>query len=149
MAMKAGQASKSSLFLMEMVIALLFFSICSAICIRVFAAASQDTVCSRNLSSASSLCQSAAEVYKACRGNIEKTAEILDGGYKVGQAKVYYDSDWNITQEQDNAEFVLLIEDDGTEGCVKGARIYAEKCSGHNAGECIFSIKVKTLEDII
>lgn len=147
--MKAGETSKSSLFLMEMVIALLFFSICSAICIRVFAAASKDTVFSRNLNSASSLCQSAAEVFKACRGDIKKAAEILDGGYEMGQAKFYYDSEWKITKEQDNAEFVLLIEDEGTDGCVKASRIYAERCSGHNAGECIFSINVKTVEDII
>lgn len=147
--MKAGEASKSSLFLMEMVIALLFFSICSAICIRVFAVASQDTSYSRNLSRASSLCQSAAEVYKSCRGDITSTADILNGRYEMGQAKIFYDSNWNITDEQDNAEFVLLIEDEGTEGSVRAAHIYAEKCSGHKAGECIFSINVKTLEDVI
>lgn len=146
--MKAGDTSKSSLFLMEMVIALLFFSICSAICIRVFAAAYKDTSYSRNLSSASFLCQSAAEVYKACGGDIKKAAEVLDGIYEMGKAKIYYDRDWNTTREKDNAEFVLFIEDEGTEGYVKASRIYAEKCSGHDDGKCIFSINVKTVEDI-
>jgi len=66
----------------------------------------------------------------------------------MGQAKLYYDSDWNITKELDNAEVVVFIEDHGAEGCVNGTRIYAEKCSGNNAGECIFSINVKTVKDI-
>lgn len=146
--MKTGEASKTSLFLMEMVIALLFFSICSAICIRVFAAASEDTSYSRNLSNASSLCQSAAEVYKAFGGDVEKSAAALNGEYEAGQVKVYYDSCWNATEEQKDAGFVLLIEDEGKEGSVKKAHIHAEKINGHNTGEDIFSLDVKTVEGV-
>ena len=146
--MQSGEASKSSLFLIEMVIALLFFSICSAICIRVFAAALEDTAYSRNLSSATSLCQSASEVYKASSGNIERTAEIINGGYNMGCARVYYDRDWNETKDEYNAEFMLIVEDKGMAGNVKSAHIYAEKCSGGGTGECIFSLNVKTLEDV-
>ena len=62
--------SKSGLFLMELIIALLFFSLASTVCVRLFvksATLSQDTV---DLTYAISQAQNLAECYSSCDGDI-------------------------------------------------------------------------------
>ena len=70
--------SKSGLFLMEMIIVILFFSICSAICISVFAKARTTADHSNDLNNAVVRAISAGEVYKAAAGNLPETQKLLD-----------------------------------------------------------------------
>ncbi|MGN1350875.1 MAG: type II secretion system protein [Anaerovoracaceae bacterium] len=70
--------SKSGLFLMEMIIVILFFSICSAICINVFAKARITADHSSDLNRAVVRAISAAEVYKSAEGDLKTTGELLD-----------------------------------------------------------------------
>lgn len=62
--------SKSGLFLMELIIVLLFFSLASTVCVRLFVKSgtlSEDTV---DLTYAVSQAQNLAEAYLACDGDI-------------------------------------------------------------------------------
>lgn len=64
--------SKSGLFLMELIIALLFFSLASTVCVSLFvksATLSDDTV---DLTYAVSQAQNLAEVYLSCDGDIRQ-----------------------------------------------------------------------------
>ncbi len=70
--------SKSGLFLMEMIIVILFFSICAAICVNVFAKARVISDSSRDLNNAAIRSSNIAEVYKAADGDMQKTAQLLE-----------------------------------------------------------------------
>ena len=75
--MKHKFASKSALFLMELLIAILVFSFTTAICMRIFVHAKLTADYAGNLSIAVTTAQNAAECYKASGGNLTKTAEFL------------------------------------------------------------------------
>ena len=67
--------SKSSLFLMELIIVLMFFSLSAAICMKVFAVSKVKTDTARDLAQASFAAESFAEVYKEYRGAMGKVGE--------------------------------------------------------------------------
>lgn len=57
--------SKSSLFLLEIMLTLLIFLICAIVCVMIFAKASVTSMHSRDLNNASVLAQNAVEVIKS------------------------------------------------------------------------------------
>ncbi|MBR5269950.1 MAG: hypothetical protein IKU21_05545 [Anaerotignum sp.] len=69
--------SKTPLFLMELIIMLLVFSVSAAICLQVFAGARRISDESRRLDIAVMQAQTAAECWKASYGDLEKTAEYM------------------------------------------------------------------------
>ena len=69
--------SKTPLFLMELIIMLLVFSVSAAICLQVFAGARRISDASRRLDIAVMQAQTAAECWKASYGDLEKTAEYM------------------------------------------------------------------------
>lgn len=77
--MNTRGGSKTGLFLIELVIVILFFSVSATICMRIFAFSYTAANHSRDLSDATAAAAATAECFKACGGDIIKTAEILDG----------------------------------------------------------------------
>ncbi len=76
--------SKSGLFLIELIISILFFSLGSIVCIQMFVASYVTAEDSARLTSAVVAAQSAAEIYKSGGSELlaQKTAATLeDGGY--------------------------------------------------------------------
>ena len=70
--------SRSSLFLMELLISLLFFSLASAVCIRLFAKShliSRDTI---NQNNAIVQAQNLAEIWLATEGNMKELKRLLE-----------------------------------------------------------------------
>lgn len=74
----SGHNSRSGLFLMEMIIVILFFSICAAICVSAFAKARVTADSSKSLNDAVIQTSNTAEAYKAAGGDLQKTAELID-----------------------------------------------------------------------
>ncbi len=68
--------SKSGLFLIEIMIALLFFSFGIGLCIQIFMLSLNTTTHSKDLSSAVVAAQSAAEIYEL--GGVELLIELTD-----------------------------------------------------------------------
>lgn len=64
--------SKSSLFLLELIIALLFFSLASTVCIRLFVKAHTITVHTRNLNYAVTQAQNLAEAFLGLDGDMKQ-----------------------------------------------------------------------------
>jgi len=100
--------SKSQIFLLEFIIVVLFFAICSTICISVFMEAdSISKESSRNVNSLV-LAQNAAECFKASESadldDYYDFDEIKDGHYIA-----YYDGKFDSTTEE-NAEYILKID---------------------------------------
>lgn len=71
--------SKASLLLMEQLIMVLVFALAAAACLGCFAAAVQTARETVQLDEAAALAQNGAEVIKACRGDLEAAAGLLDG----------------------------------------------------------------------
>ena len=81
--------SKTPLFLMELLIMLLVFSISAAICLQVFAGARRISDESRRLDLAVMQAQTAAECWKASYGNLDKTAELLNAEAEKNGFSIY------------------------------------------------------------
>ncbi len=117
--------SKTSLFLIEMMLMVLVFALCSAVCVRIFAYSQQLSRDSRNLSNACIVAQSAASCYKVERGDIERTIEAI-GGKASGTNRCYYDGDWRHASP-DAAVFVLAINESGGVAEIDIRKINADK----------------------
>ena len=103
--------SRSSLFLMEMIIAILFFSLASAVCIQLFAKSHLLNGRTVNQNHAVVQAQNLAESYLALEGDLEQIAPlfeqaILDGANST--LTLSFDSEWNpVTVE--NATFQATL----------------------------------------
>ena len=87
--------SKSSLFLMELMIALLIFAVCACVCAAINAKASVNIAESRDMSNALILAQNSAEKIK--------------GGAETESTTAYYNSDLGITDSKDNENTVYSV----------------------------------------
>ena len=90
--------SKSSLFLMELIVAILFFSLASAVCIRLFVKAhliSRETI---EQNHAITITQNFAECMYATDCNLTKMQTLFENSLLSetnGSLTLYYDRDWN------------------------------------------------------
>ena len=103
--------SKSSLFLLELIIAILFFSVASALCVQLFVKSHQMSVKSSDLNHAVLVAQSAADVYKAAGSDPAETARLLGGLAETsgGTVTVYYDGGWQPTDRAESAVYRLQM----------------------------------------
>ena len=90
--------SKTPLFLMELVIMLLVFSLCSAVCLQVFSGSKKISEESRKLDAAVIQAQTISENWKASHGNLEKTAKMLYVIPDETGFKLYDDENWLHTE---------------------------------------------------
>ena len=120
------RASKASLFLMELLLVILFFSVAAAICLRVFAGAKQRSQDSVDLNAAVLAAQSAGECWKAAGGNPDKAAVLLEGTMDGNAVVQYFDASWSLCgresasaqltlQWQGSAAQIQVVKKDGTE----------------------------------
>ena len=98
--------TRSSLFLMELIIAILFFSIGSAVCVQAFVQAHLTSQAARDLSFASSGVSSAANVVRYAGDTLSSyyPTAVSDGDETV----VYYDSGF-APCDGDDAAYALRI----------------------------------------
>ncbi|MDR2932453.1 MAG: hypothetical protein LBV27_05030 [Oscillospiraceae bacterium] len=87
--------AKSGLFLIEMIIAIAFFAVSSAVCISLFVQAHLKSALTHETNMAVVVAQSAAECFKAANGSPEETARILACDMDEGKLYLYYDNAWN------------------------------------------------------
>lgn len=71
--------SKSSLFLMELIIALLFFSVSNTVCIRLFVRAHSLSAQTVDQNYAVNYAQNMAETFMGCDGDLQAMQAILSG----------------------------------------------------------------------
>ena len=129
------RASKTSLFLMERLLVILFFSVAAAICLRVFAGAKQRSQDSVDLNAAVLAAQSAGECWKAAGGNPEKAAALLEGTVDGDAVVQYFDASWSLCGRE-SACAQLTLQWQGT-----AARIQIAKMDGTE----IYALSVRSL----
>lgn len=103
------KGSKSALFLMELILAILFFAAASAVCVQLFVKAhlmSQDTV---DLNRAVAGAETAAAVLRAEDGDLNAALPLLEGAVPEGGGlAVYYDAGWKPAAEKE-AVYVMRL----------------------------------------
>lgn len=102
--------SKTSLVLMELIITLLLFSICSAVCVQLFVKSHLLTKETKELNYAVSITQSISEVMNGTDGSLNAIKEFYptavgDDDYFV----VYFDEDFNETLDIDNYTYCVDV----------------------------------------
>lgn len=83
-----NNARKTGLFLMELIIAILFFSLAATICIQLFVKSHMISERSIALNHSILLAQNTAEIFYATNGDPEKMASLLGCGESSGTAAV-------------------------------------------------------------
>lgn len=96
-----NESSKSGLFLMELILAILFFSIASAICAQLFAAAHLTSTQTRQQSNAVAAAQSAIACLQAENGDLKSAAPLIAGTTDAKGMTVNYDANWNACAKAD------------------------------------------------
>lgn len=97
--------SKTPLFLTEALIMLLVFSLVSAVCMRLFAAAREECRESRDLTRAASWAAAVADCYQSCGGALERTCGLLEAQEKDGRLELGFDRSW----EPGGEEYLLTL----------------------------------------
>ena len=135
--------SRSSLFLLEMIIVILVFAVSSAVCASLFVSARLASLQSSRLTMAVGLCQNAAECLRAAGddpGLLEEVlgARALGGGvYEAG-----YDADGH-PAGPDGARYLLTIVTARSEGGLLHAAITLDEADGADRGgaDPLYSLK--------
>lgn len=89
--MNPKHSSKSGLFLMELILAIFFFSIASAICVRLFVTSHQLSKQSVQLNDAVTMAESIAEAFYGCNGDEAQLSSLLTEFY------TFYEEEKNLT----------------------------------------------------
>jgi Tfp pilus assembly protein PilE len=94
------KTSKSAVFLFELMIIILIFTVAAAVCTRIFSNSYAMSVDSRALTMSSIHAQSVAEHFKASDGADTETQ--------------HFDRDWVQIPDEANARYSILLEDNGS-----------------------------------
>lgn len=101
--------SKSSLFLIELIITILFFSLGSAVCVEAFVKAHLISKHAKDVSFASSQASSAASVMKYTDGSFSDFLNYyLDAAQKDTEFLVYYDKKRQPSAKK-NSEYTMYV----------------------------------------
>lgn len=90
--------AKSGFFLLEMIISITIFALCSAVCMSLFVQARMISTRTKEVNMALLAAQSAAEGFKAANGAPGDAAEILGCDLIDGGLYINYDENWQKTQ---------------------------------------------------
>ena len=109
---KLQQNFGSSLFLMEMILALLFLSLSCATCIQIFAAARSNRIRAEQLNQIQTLTTSVGEALEGTDGSADEILELIpDGVQEDPEINWYYDNAWKICP-RDCAVYVMTFTPD-------------------------------------
>ena len=111
--------SKTSIFLIEMIIVILLLALASALCVQVFVAAHEKSVGAGDLSRAKTLARGAGELIVGSGKQKKTDLSMLDVYYPDGKRTedgvyMHYDSEWQVCDAKD-AVFAMefLISEKG------------------------------------
>lgn len=132
------KSSKSGLFLMELVLAIVLFAIASGVCVQLFITAHRLSHSSSDVTRAVAAAQNAAECFHSTGGDGEDMAQILGGIAEGSIVFVRFDENWNPAFWED-AVYGMQIELTES-GDMRSAGISVESIK---RGETLFEITAK------
>ena len=101
--------SKAPLTMLEQAIMLLVFALAAVLCLQAFVWADSASKDIADMDAALIQAQSAAEVLKGCRGDMEKAVGIHGGTWDGQVWTVHFDKDWQQTPEQDTYQLTATL----------------------------------------
>lgn len=104
-----GKRSKSSLFLIEMLIAIFFFALAAIVGTRLFALSRVTAKRSTELNFAVSECSSIAEVFESCKGDINAMSEIIGGMVDEKYITIFFDENWQEKPDVTDAAYRIKV----------------------------------------
>ncbi|HBU11848.1 MAG TPA: hypothetical protein DEB31_03725 [Clostridiales bacterium] len=128
------RTSKTKLFLMELIIIILVFSIAGAVCIDLFAQARLLSVNSTDTTNAMIEAQSAAEMVRNTNGDPRSVAGFPQAAVSEDGYTVYYDANWGALPGSEGAVYQMRVAF-SQEGNLFAADITVEK-----AGAALYQI---------
>lgn len=139
--------SKSSLFLMEIIIAILFFSLASTVCIQLFVKAHLLSVQTIEQNHAVVSAQNLAELFLAAEGDFTQIADLYpacEADASNGTIMVFFDSEW---KECDSSayRYTSQLQLIGREASAPGSMISAniQVLDSEAPDDAIYSLQVK------
>ena len=93
-----NNSSRTSLFLMELIIAIFFFSLAGAVCIQLFVRSHVISNSSVELNYSVLWAQNVAEAFCGCNGNIDRMTDLLEDSF--------------IQNDHDMQTLILLFDED-------------------------------------
>ena len=105
--------SKSGLFLMELIIAICFFAVASAVCVQLFASAYTISRRGEGMQMALIHSQSAVAAFRHTDADINAMAGLLNGNINGNEIYVSFDDDWIHTNT--NIRYTMTIRIDTNE----------------------------------
>lgn len=137
--------SSSSLFLMELIIAILFFSLASTVCIQLFVKAHLLTEKSVNINQSILWTQNLAEGFLNSNGDLAGMKELFDEKSELGEDHIslYFDNDWNpVAAGTDSARYEIKLQLTGTDASLITAQIISSDLKQTTETEPIYSLTV-------
>lgn len=117
--MNRRSSSKISLFLMELIIAILFFSLASAVCVRLYTAAHNLSHDSINLSNAVTWSQNLSEAFCGTKGDVKEMEKLYpdavlsvdDSEDQITSFVLFFDDEWEpVEAGLTDASFEVIME---------------------------------------
>ncbi len=147
--------SKSGLFLMELIISILFFSIAGAVCIQLFVKAHFVSREAGNETAYVTVTQNMAEAFYSCDGDCEDLRLLLSSVYPtvymagsdVGEysVTVYFDDDFNNCNTSEASYFARLSAYNSINGMTEGDIVikpYLEEYDDEKSHEILYGISL-------
>lgn len=105
-----NRRSRSTLFLMELIIAIFFFAITSAVCAQLFAKSHQVSHKTTQLTNAISQAQNIAEAFRSANGDFEVLKQLFPEAGTDGETFfIRYNDQWQITSDVPETVYVAVL----------------------------------------
>ena len=151
--MDKQRGSKLSLFLMELIVAILFFSLSAAVCVRLFVHAHLMAERTENLSSAVIWSQNLSESFTALKGNLEEISDLYPDSYLTEDTLVlFFDENWESVDEtlsKASYEAVLKVKRDSAANVYGDVTDYDVTLIGDALAGTIAVMDIRSLDDVI
>jgi type II secretory pathway pseudopilin PulG len=139
--------SKSVLFLIEQLVVIFIFAICSAICISIFVESFLIGKSSLEVNNAIRVAGNGAESYISAGGDVDLAVHFLGGvndqaAYN-GNLAVYYDEQWEPSQKEQAFYILNIIKTDNPAPSLIIADVTVSRVNGEN----LFDMTIATRED--
>lgn len=144
---RKNRARSSSLFLMELILAILFFSVASAVCVQFFVKSHLLSKQANAINYAVNECSSVAEILSTAEGTTE-SEKLLEDIYPTGYSDgaIYYDTAF-APCDPGSASYVLRIQmqenTDMLEADIKMEVLDPESSQVAADGNTIYELSVK------
>lgn len=124
--MKRTLPKRSNLFLMEMILAILFFSLASAVCMQLFVKARTLSQKTSQQNHAMSIAKSAASIFETGDGTLESLlSEYPDSLAEGTKLTIYYDEKWEACSSKE-CQYRMTLKLDQQENGLTLADIQVE-----------------------